>query len=145
MANSVQRYSLWMLPLAVAVCLVLATTATEALGKEKILATQKGKASYYSQKFHGRRTASGKRFNNNHAVAAHPTWPFDTLVRVTNLANGKSLNVHVIDRGPSKRVRRKGIVIDVSRGAAKMLGFIRQGITPVRLEVLKWGPKRKRK
>ena len=66
-------------------------------------------------------------------------------MRVTNLANGKSLQVRIIDRGPSKRRRRKGVIIDVSRGAAKVLGFIKQGVTQVRLDVLKWGAKKVKK
>jgi rare lipoprotein A len=144
MAISVQRFPLWFLALTMAVHLTLATTATAAPEKTPILETQKGKATYYGKKFHGRKTSSGEKFHNDHPVAAHPTWPFGTLVRVTNLANGKTLTVRIIDRGPSRRQRRKGIIIDVSRGAAKVLGFIKQGIARVRLDVIKWGPKVKK-
>jgi rare lipoprotein A len=72
-------------------------------------------------------------------VAAHPTYPFGTVVRVTNLANRRQLNVRVVDRGPARGPRSQGVVIDLSSGAAASLGFIRQGRTRVRLEVLRWG------
>jgi len=104
-----------------------------------ILETQEGLASYYGKDFHGKITASGARFNMNAMVAAHPTYPFGTRVRVTNLANGRSTNVRILDRGPAPQHRADGIVIDVSRRAAEALGFIQQGHARVRLEVLEWG------
>jgi rare lipoprotein A len=72
-------------------------------------------------------------------VAAHPTYPFGTLLRVVNLNNGRSVQVQVLDRGPARGPRAAGVVIDVSQGAAESLGFIRAGRTRVRLEVLRWG------
>ena len=72
-------------------------------------------------------------------VAAHPTYPFGTVVRVTNLANNRRVELRVVDRGPAKGPRAQGVVIDVSSGAAENLGFIRQGRARVRLEVLRWG------
>jgi len=72
-------------------------------------------------------------------VAAHPSYPFGTVVRVTNLANKRTVEVRVVDRGPAKGPRAQGVLIDVSSGAAANLGFIRQGRTKVRLEVLHWG------
>ena len=104
-----------------------------------ILETRDGLASYYGKEFHGKVSASGVRFNMNAMVAAHPSYPFGTLVRVTNLGNGRSTRVRIIDRGPTPRQRADGIVIDVSRKAADVLGFIRQGQARVRLEVLEWG------
>ena len=74
-------------------------------------------------------------------VAAHPTYPFGTVVRVTNLANKRRLDVRVVDRGPASGPRKEGVVIDLSSGAAANLGFVRQGRTRVRLEVLRWGIK----
>lgn len=145
MSNCVQRYFLAVLALAGVLHFTLAVAAAADLGKAPILDTQKGKATFYGKGFHGKKTASGEIFHSEHPVAAHPTWPFGTLVRVTNLANDKSLQVRIIDRGPSKRRRRKGIIIDVSRGAAKVLGFIKQGVTQVRLDVLKWGAKKVKK
>jgi rare lipoprotein A len=104
-----------------------------------ILETQEGLASYYGRLFHGKTTASGTRFNMNSMVAAHPSYPFGTLLRVTNLANGRSARVRIMDRGPTSPHQEDGVVIDVSRKVAEVLGFIRQGRAPVRLEVLAWG------
>ena len=75
----------------------------------------------------------------NEMVAAHPRYAFGTLLRVTNLTNGQSVNVRVQDRGPAQRAQSAGVIIDVSRGAAEALGFVRQGRVRVRLEVLEWG------
>lgn len=114
-----------------------------ATAKSKVLQTQKGKASYYGNRFHGRKTASGERFDNDSPMAAHPSWSFGTRVRVTNLKNGRTVEVRIVDRGPARRAQRKGVLIDLSYGTARKLGFIKQGIAPVRLDVLKWGKKRK--
>jgi rare lipoprotein A len=84
-------------------------------------------------------TASGIKFDMNANVAAHPSYPFQTVVRVTNLSNGRSIRVRIVDRGPAAGPRADGVIIDVSRGAAQALGFIRAGRTRVRLEVLRWG------
>ena len=91
-----------------------------------------GLASWYGKRYHGRRTASGERFNMNAATAAHPTLPFGTHVRVTNLANGRSTVLRINDRGPF--VKRR--IIDVSRAAAGELGFINDGLTQVRVQVV---------
>ena len=100
---------------------------------------QTGKATYYGPRFHGKKTASGRRFNQHELVAAHPSLPFGTVARVTNLENGRAVKVNVIDRGPAKRIQKRGVVIDLSTAAAKKLGFIKQGKTKVRIDVLKWG------
>lgn len=104
-----------------------------------VLETRVGLASYYGREFHGRTTASGARFDMNALVAAHPTYPFGTRVRVTNLVNGRSTIVRIVDRGPAAQLRADGLLIDVSRKAAETLGFIQQGRVRVRLEVLTWG------
>jgi rare lipoprotein A len=109
------------------------------LGKSAILETRVGLASYYGREFHGQITASGARFDMNALVAAHPSYPFGTRVRVTNLANNRSTVVRIIDRGPAPHLRADGLLIDVSRKAAETLAFIQQGRTRVRLEVLAWG------
>ena len=93
---------------------------------------QTGVASYYDDKFQGRRTASGERFDQRKMSAAHRTLPFGTKVRVTNPANGRSVVVRVNDRGPFV----KGRVIDLSRAAAERLGMVRAGLAQVKLEVL---------
>jgi rare lipoprotein A len=100
-------------------------------------APQEGLASFYSGRRQGRRTASGERFDNRALVAAHPTLPFDTKLRVTNLENGRTVEVRVVDRGPSAARQREGYVIDLSRAAARALRFTRAGHTRVRLEVVK--------
>jgi peptidoglycan lytic transglycosylase len=104
-----------------------------------ILEMREGLATYYGKEFQGKRTASGAPFNMNAMVAAHPAYPFGTLLRVTNLENGRSTRVRIVDRGPAPRQGADGIIIDLSRKAADVLGFIQQGQTRVRLEVLDWG------
>lgn len=92
---------------------------------------QVGKASFYAHKFHGRRTASGEKYDETELTAAHRTLPFGTRVRVTNLENGRKVTLRVNDRGPHVKNR----VIDVSYAAAKKLRFVRDGVTRVRVEV----------
>lgn len=94
-----------------------------------------GLASYYSDKFHGRRTASGERYNRDALTAVHKYLPFGTLLRVTNLDNNRSVEVRVNDRGPL----RKGRVLDLSRRAANELHLLRAGLAPVRYEILELG------
>jgi rare lipoprotein A len=112
---------------------------------DKVLLTQNGKATHYGKRFRGKKTASGATFNPQALVAAHPSWPFGTIVRVTNIRNGHSAKVRIVDRGPAKKARRRGIIIDLSTKTAKTLGFHKQGKAPVRLEVLKWGHKPKKR
>jgi rare lipoprotein A len=104
-----------------------------------ILEVRQGLASYYGPGFEGKTTASGIPFDKTAMVAAHPSYPFGTVVRVTNLVNKRQVVVRVVDRGPAKGPRAEGVLIDVSSGAAANLGFVRQGRTRVRLEVLRWG------
>ncbi len=91
-----------------------------------------GVASYYSRAHDGRPTASGARYDERDLTAAHRTLPFGTRVRVTNLANGRTIVVRITDRGPFVR----GRVLDVSLQAARDLDFVRAGTARVRLEVL---------
>lgn len=91
---------------------------------------EEGLASYYHERFHGRKSSSGRIHDKNEMVAAHRTYPFGTYLRVTNLANMKSVVVCVTDRGPY----RKGRIIDVSSGAANVLGFKKKGLARVRIE-----------
>jgi rare lipoprotein A len=95
--------------------------------------TEIGMASYYAHKFHGRPTASGEIYDESRLTAAHPVFPFGTLVRVTNLNNNQSVLLRVNDRGPTA----KGRIIDVSFTAARELGFVRQGLCKVKVEVVK--------
>ena len=103
------------------------------------LEVREGLASYYGAAFHGKTTASGRRFDMNAMVAAHPSYPFGTVLRVTNLANRRQVRLRVVDRGPAAAPRADGVIIDVSRRAAEALGFIREGRARIRLEVLEWG------
>ncbi|MDA0699585.1 MAG: septal ring lytic transglycosylase RlpA family protein [bacterium] len=96
------------------------------------LAAFEGLASWYGPGFAGRRTASGEVFDPSQLTAAHKTLPFGTRVRVTNLDNGRSVEVRITDRGPFKPNR----VIDLSRGAAEAIDMVRSGIAPVRIEPL---------
>ncbi|MEX2571338.1 MAG: septal ring lytic transglycosylase RlpA family protein [Gemmatimonadota bacterium] len=99
-----------------------------------------GEATFYADMFEGRRTASGIPFRQNQMVAAHRSFPFGTLLRVTNLGNDRSANVRVVDRGPFGGGRSgQPAVIDLSRRAADQLGFINAGRANVRVEVMEWG------
>ena len=93
---------------------------------------QIGSASFYHPDFDGRETASGQAFSSRLMTAAHRTLEFGTRVRVTNLENLRSVIVTINDRGPYV----KGRIIDLSRRAAAALGFVRDGITRVRVETL---------
>lgn len=91
-----------------------------------------GIASYYSDKHHGKRTASGEIFDKFKLTAAHKTLPFGTRIKVTNMKNGKSTTVTINDRGPYTKNR----VIDLSFGAAKKLDMIKSGTTKVSIEII---------
>ena len=91
---------------------------------------ESGKASFYSKSSSGRKTASGERLHHDSLTCAHRTYPFGTLLQVTNPANGKQVIVKVTDRGPYVR----GRIIDLSVRAAQELGIIAQGIAPVIVE-----------
>ncbi len=99
-----------------------------------------GKASWYGKPFHGRPTASGERYNMYSMTAAHRTYALNTIVKVTNLKNKKSVKVRINDRGPFYRSRD----IDLSYAAAKRLGIHKKGVAKIKLEVIKC-PKSKSK
>lgn len=100
--------------------------------REQYDLVETGIASWYGPGFHGKKTANGERFDKSELTAAHRTLQMPSLVRVTNLDNGRSLIVRVNDRGPFKR----GRIIDVSEKAAELLGFKLAGTAKVKLEVL---------
>jgi rare lipoprotein A len=95
------------------------TTSTD----DSIIRSRTGLATYYHRKFEGRRTTSGAKYRGKKFTAAHLTLPFGTIVTVTNLDNGKSVDVEINDRGPYG----KKYIIDVSEHAAKKLGFWKNG------------------
>lgn len=96
-------------------------------------------ASYYAEAFHGKKTSNGETFNMNALTCAHKSLPFNTVIKVTNLKNGKTVNVRVNDRGPFVIGRE----IDLSKAAAIKLGMIGSGTTKVKLEIEKMGPNTK--
>jgi rare lipoprotein A len=91
---------------------------------------ERGEASWYGDEFHGRPTARGEPFDQNALTAAHPDLPLGTEAEVTNLANGRSVEVEINDRGPFVKNR----VIDLSKGAAEELDMVEDGTAPVRVE-----------
>lgn len=91
-----------------------------------------GLASFYGKRFAGRLTANGERFDPSRLTAAHPTLPFGTRLRVTNVRNGRSVVVRVNDRGPYIH----GRIIDLSRAAAEAVGLVHRGVGRVRVELL---------
>ena len=96
---------------------------------------QVGYASWYGEKYHGRKTANGETYNMYALTAAHRTLPLGTVVRVTNLENGKSVIVRINDRGPFKDPGKR--IIDLSYAAAKKIGAVEKGVVKVKIVVIK--------
>ena len=94
-----------------------------------------GISSFYAEDFHGKLTANGEIYDMYGLTAAHKTLPLNTVARVTNLENGKSLILRINDRGPYIQ----GRMLDCSYGAAKKLDFVQQGKTKVQVDVIDWG------
>ena len=109
---------------------LLIVTTTLCLFCAPLSAQTEGLASYYANKFHGRRTSSGSIYDKNGYTCAHRTLPFGTMLKVTNLRNNKSTIVKVTDRGPYAHSR----VIDLSYAAASDIGLIGTGVARVRIE-----------
>jgi rare lipoprotein A len=97
--------------------------------------SEEGKASWYGVPFHGRRASNGEIYDMHKLTAAHRTLPFETIVRVTNLSNGKSTVVRITDRGPFVDNR----IIDLSMAAAQEIDSVGAGVVPVRLDILSSG------
>lgn len=100
-----------------------------------VLEVETGTASYYADEFDGKKTANGEIYDMNSLSAAHPTYPFNTLVKVTNLSNQKSVEVRINDRMP----QFKGRILDLSLAAANKIEMVNAGIQEVKVEVLEWG------
>jgi rare lipoprotein A len=98
---------------------------------------QTGRAAWYGARYHGRKTASGERFDQDAFTAAHRTLPFGTVVQVKNLDNDRTVEVRINDRGPFGRKTR---IIDVSRAAARALDMERSGVVPVELRIVREPP-----
>jgi rare lipoprotein A len=128
-----------MLRLFTVVLLVLLCSGPAEAQRQPRRQVQVGLASYYGPGFNGDRTANGEVFDQRKLVAAHRTLPLGSVVRVTNLENGRRVVLRVIDRGPYGRNHRKGCIIDVSKAAARRLGFVHDGLSRVRVDVLELG------
>jgi rare lipoprotein A len=104
----------------------------EGVSSQQASRSETGVASYYADKYHGKQTASGEVFDMHALTAAHPTYKFGTRVKVTHLANNRSVTVRINDRGPFV----KGRVIDLSLAAAEELQMVKTGIAQVKLEIV---------
>ncbi len=107
--------------------------STDSIYESKPVKVLTGKASYYYGRWIGRKTANGEIYRKSDFTAAHKTLPFNTMVRVTNLNNGKSVIVRINNRGPYIR----GRIIDLSLEAAKKIDMTKAGVVPVKIEVLR--------
>ncbi|REG82600.1 septal ring lytic transglycosylase RlpA family protein [Marinomonas pollencensis] len=125
--NKIAPIYWFVLSLLLTACSSAPLTKSAATGYE-----ESGEASYYAAKYQGRQTASGERFNQNALTAAHKRLPFGSRVKVTNIANGKSVIVRINDRGPFVR----GRIIDLSKSAFQRIGNTRHGVIDVEIRVL---------
>jgi len=116
------------------ITLIIASLTSSAFSNE--LYKSKVTASFYAEDFNGKKTSNGETFNMNSLTCAHKYLPFNTVLKVTNLANGKTVNVRVNDRGPFVPDRE----IDLSKAAAIQLGMVKTGTTSVKLEIVERGP-----
>jgi rare lipoprotein A len=94
---------------------------------------ERGQAGWYGDRYHGRKTASGERFDQNALTAAHRTLPFGTVVEVKNLDNGRTVTVRINDRGPFGKKTR---IIDLSRAAAREIDMVHAGVAQVELRIV---------
>lgn len=122
-----RKHALRRLALRMAVCLTSCLAHTESQAQD--LSQNGGKASYYSNKLHGRRMSNGQIYNKDSMTCAHMKYPFGTLLKVKNVLNGREVVVKVTDRGPYC----KRYIIDLSFAAAKKLGIISSGFSPVEI------------
>jgi rare lipoprotein A len=107
--------------------------ATPAAPEDDDGAVESGQAGWYGKRYHGRKTASGERFDQDALTAAHRTLPFGTVVQVKNLSNGRTVEVRINDRGPFGRKTR---IIDVSRAAARAIDMEHAGVAPVEVRIV---------
>jgi rare lipoprotein A (peptidoglycan hydrolase) len=126
----------WLSKALFAVVVLLSGCATPRPDLVWMGAEQRGKASWYSHPFHGKRTSSGEIYNMNALTAAHPSLALNSIVEVLSETNGKSVIVRINDRLPPNR---KGRIIDLSRRAARELDLLVDGVAPVKLRVLSYG------
>ena len=101
----------------------------------EVLETEIGLASFYAEDFHGKLTFTEEVYDMYGTTAAHPTYPMNTIIRVTNTFNKRHIEIRINDRMPQHPER----IIDLSLGTAQELDMVEDGITEVKIEVLKWG------
>jgi rare lipoprotein A len=128
-----------LLALTLEVVIPTMTTSATRVDVSRSPITQTGLATFVTRARDGDQSASGEIFEGRKLVAAHRTLPWGSIVRVTNLENGRAVTVRVIDRGPYGRNHRQGAIIDVSRAAARRLKMIHDGKVRVQLTVLRLG------
>jgi len=107
-------------------------------GSQQVKEAQTGSAAFINEDLQGKKTASGETYEQDQVVAAHPSYPMGTVARVTNLENGRTVVVRIIDRIASPKSAEEPI-IDLSRAAAEQLGFIHKGKVRIKSEVIQWG------
>lgn len=130
-----QRKNQWLLNAMLSVSLMsfYSVSLAKADKQDDMPVRKEGIASYYHDKYHGQTTANGEAYDTNGMTAAHNTLPLGTRLRVTNLKNDRTVVVKVTDRMHESNRR----LIDLSRKAAKQLGFIHAGLTNVKIEILR--------
>lgn len=114
------------------IMLALAAAAPETIAQVKLGKTETGNASYYASRFNGRRTSFGEVHKSTELLAAHRSYPLNTMLEVTNLNNDEKVIVRVNDRGPFAKNR----IIDLSKEAARLLGIVAQGVANVSVRVV---------
>lgn len=127
------RLACVLVPLVGSGCSTLVSNSGPAIYENKPVCVECGKASFYGRRWIGRLTANGEHYRAEDCTAAHRKLPFNTMVRVINLKNGKSVIVRINNRGPYA----KGRILDLSVVAARRIEMIGDGVIPVRVEVLK--------
>lgn len=115
-------------------------TTTETYNNNEILASETGEISFYAHQFDGKLTANGEVYDMNGISAAHPKYPLNTIIKIVNLKNHKSIVVRINDRMP---VNPKGRILDASMGVAKQLDYLVDGVTLAKVQVLRWGDGKK--
>lgn len=130
LSESYSRY--FKLSFLIKIYLLLFFTSFSSFGQKKETRANFGKASFYHDSFNGKETSNGETYDKDDFTAAHLTYPFNTILLVTNKKNNKSIVVRVNDRGPFKRSR----IIDLSRSAAKKIAMVPFGVVPVKIKVL---------
>lgn len=140
----------WCVLLLAAGCLTIAANSEaaekpESATEQPVLETKSGMAVFYDRSLNGTKTSDGGRLDNSKFTAAHATYPFGTLLRVTRVKNVKTVEVRVTDHLPTTKTNRKlGIIIDFTRAAASKLDMLKDGRAKVTVEVLEWGKQKQK-